>query len=201
MRRLVAALVATALVLSLAGCGGGGGTAATTSSSSSDQAAAPAPAPTPAAANAAALANINRSENATTVFAPFPTGDFVPAEVQSRINAKQPTLIYFYDSKQKTSAENRAIINEVREDNSGLVDLVAYDIGKYIETSETGTITVSPKFANDKTAVQAVQLARALNVSFTPFIVLTDGQGYIIWQHRGLVDQAFLDREIQRAAR
>jgi len=200
MRRLVAALVVTALVLMLAGCGGGGGTAQTTTpSSSSDQAAAPAPAPT-AANGAAATANINRSENATTVFEPFPTGDW-PAEVRSRINAKQPTLIYFYDAKQKTSAENRAIINEVREDNSGLVDLVAYDIGKYVETSEGGTITVDPKFADNKTSVQAVQLARALNVTFTPFIVLTDGQGYVIWQHRGLVDQAFLDREIQRAAR
>ena len=29
---------------------------------------------------------------------------------------------------------------------------------------------------------------------------MTDSQGYIIWKFRGLVDQAFLEREVERAA-
>jgi hypothetical protein len=55
----------------------------------------------------------------------------------------------------------------------------------------------------DPSAVAAIKLARdpAINVSFTPFIVLTDGQGYIIYKHRGLVDKAFLEREMLRASR
>jgi hypothetical protein len=44
-------------------------------------------------------------------------------------------------------------------------------------------------------------MARVLGVSFTPYIVLTDTQGYIIWKHRGLVDKVFLEREVQRATR
>lgn len=199
MRRLVAAFIAAALALSLVilltGCGGGGGSATTSSSAPAESAAAPPP--VPAAGTAAA---INRSENATTVFTPFPTGDFVPAELKAKIDAKRPTIIYFYDSRQKVSEANRTIIDEVREDNRGAIDLVTYDIGKYVVTSDTGEMTIKPEFAADKTAQQSVQLARALGVSFTPFIVVTDGQGYVIWQHRGLVDQAFLDREVTRAA-
>jgi hypothetical protein len=51
--------------------------------------------------------------------------------------------------------------------------------------------------------MQAVLLARdpAIDVAFTPTIVLTDGQGYIVYKHRGLVDEEMLEREVQRAAR
>lgn len=195
MRRLVVALIIAMLAFTLAGCGGGGGEAA-------------APAATPAAPPAAAApvvpvdgAVTGISENEPAVFAPFPTGSTIATAVADRIAAKQPTLIYFYDSGQNTAAQNRKIIDKVLDDNRGLVDLVAYDLGKYTTVDETGTITVQPEFATNPDAQVAAMMARTLGVSFTPFIVLTDTQGYIIWKHRGLADKAFLEREVQRATR
>lgn len=195
MRRLVAVLIAAALALSILALLAGCGAAATTTSPTTV-------AETPVTAGPISDgSDANRSENATTVFAPFPTGDFVPADLKAKIDAKRPTIIYFYDSGQNTSARDRTIIDTVRDNNRGVMDLVAYDIGKYVKVNNEATLTIDPKFTGDKTAQQSVQLARALKVSFTPWVVVTDGQGYIIWQHRGLIDQVILDREVQRAAR
>jgi len=146
----------------------------------------------------------NRSENETTTFAPFPTGSTVPTDVAQKITVdKQPTLIYFYDSTQQASKEVRVIIDAVRNQNRGMVDLIAYDIGKYVHADADGNVTIDDTLASDPAAKAAVVLARdpAIHVSFTPFIVLTDGQGYIIYKHSGLIDQAFLEREVLRAAR
>jgi len=195
MRRLVVALIIAILAFTLTGCGGGG-----------DEAAAPAETPAAAPAPAAAAPAIDGdvtgiSDNEADIFVPFPTGSSIATDVAERIADKQPTLIYFYDSGQYTAAQNRKIIDKVLDDNRGLVDLVAYDIGKYTSIDPSGTITVDPEFASDPDAQIAVQMARALGVSFTPYIVLTDTQGYIIWKHRGLADSAFLEREVQRATR
>jgi len=181
-----------ALSFALTGCGGGGDEAAT-------------PAPTAAAPAPAAPAGdqpvTGISDNVAPVFEPFPTGSSIATAVAEKVAAKQPTLIYFYDSAQYTSDENRKIIDKVLDDNRGLVDLVGYDIGKYTTIDESGTITVLPAFAKNQTAMVAVNMARALGASFTPYIVLTDTQGYITWKFRGFVDKAFLEREIQRASR
>jgi len=199
MRRLVVALIIAMLAFALVGCGGGG-----------DKAAAPAAAPaaTPAAPPAAAppASTVGQpitgiSDNEPDIFAPFPTGSAIATDVAERIADKQPTLIYFYDSGQYTAAQNRDAIDAVLAENRGLVDLVSYDIGKYTAIDASGTITVDPEFAQDPNAQVAVRMARALGVAFTPFIVLTDTQGYIIWKHRGLADKAFLEREVQRATR
>ena len=198
MRRLVVAAIVVGLVLAMTGC---------SSSSSSTPAAAPtAAAPVPVAAGSSTtLPTIaNRSENETTTFAPFPTGSTVPTDVAQKITVdKQPTLIYFYDSTQQTSKEVRVIIDTARNENRGMVDLIAYDIGKYVRVDADGNVTIDDTLASDTAAKAAVVLARdpAIHVSFTPFIVLTDGQGYIIYKHSGLIDQAFLEREVLRAAR
>jgi hypothetical protein len=200
MRRLVVALSVLALALSLAACGGGGGTAETA-------------APTPAAEGAAAPPAgssttlpelMDRSANESSTFAPFPTGSTIPPDLMYKVTVeKQPTLIYFYDSTQNTSKEVRRIIDAVRSQNRGLVDLVTYDIGKYMTASADGSVIADPSMAQDANAKSAVLLARdpAIAVSFTPFIVLTDGQGYIIFKHRGLVDRKLLEREVLRASR
>ena len=138
--------------------------------------------------------------NVTTTFEAFPTGTFVPADLKSAIDAKQPTLIFFYDSSY-TSETNRDIIDKVREDNRGMVDLFTYDIARYVTTSPQGVVTVDPALLNDPGASQAVQLARELGVTSAPFVVMTDGQGYIIWKFRGLLDKVFLEREVVRASR
>jgi hypothetical protein len=193
MRRLVVVLIAAALVVVVAGCGGG------------QKAATPAPAaaPEPAAAPAAVPAvppvpPLSPKEPA--VFEPFPTGSSVPTEVADRISAKEPTLIYFYDGTQYSSKESRKIIDAVLEENRGLVGLVAYDIGKYMLGDASVPVTIDKRFSKDADAQAAVQLARALGVSNTPFLVLTDGQGYIVWKFRGLVDHDFLEREVLRAS-
>lgn len=195
MRRLVVALIIAMLALTLIGCGGGG-----------EEAAAPAATPAPAPAAAPPVSTVGQeitgiSENEGDIFTPFPTGSSIATDVAERIAEKQPTLIYFYDSGQYTAAQNRKAIDDVLDDNRGLVDLVAYDIGKYTSIDPSGTIIVDPEFAEDPNAQVAVQMARALGVSFTPYIVLTDTQGYIIWKHRGLADKSFLEREVQRATR
>jgi hypothetical protein len=189
MRRLVVALVAVALVLTLAGCGGG-------------QEAAPAatPAATPPPAAAATETAIALSANEPPVFSEFPTSTAMPKNVRELIDAKQPTLIYFYDSTQKTSKANRKIINSVIEKNRGLVELVAFDIGKYVTSDASKPVAVAKGFSKNAKYQESIELARLLGVSSTPFIVLTDGQGFIIWKFRGLTDKDFLEREILRAS-
>jgi hypothetical protein len=204
MRRSVVALVVVLLALVLAGCGGGGG--AETATPPAGEAAAPAPAGgTPGSSSLAPLTN--RSANVTDTFVPFSKIDSasIPAELRQKIIVeKQPTLIYFYDSSQQISNEVRTIIDKVRSQNRGLVDLVAYDIGKYLSADSTGVVSIdSSKFKKAGDDTLAVKLARdpAINVTFTPYIVITDGQGYMIYKHHGLVDREFLEREVLRAAR
>lgn len=193
---LVAVLVAGTIVLSLAGCSSG----SSDTSSSTDTNAAPA-ASTAAAQTLPAIDD--RSANASDTFVPFPTGADVPAVLNQKITVdKQPTLIYFYDSSQQTSQEVRSIIDDVRYSNRGLVDLVAYDIGKYLTANADGSVDVDSGLAKDSADSLAVTFARnpAIDVSYTPFIVLTDDQGYIIFEHAGLIDATWLEREVQRAA-
>jgi hypothetical protein len=202
MRRLVAALTVLVLALSLAACGGGGGAEPAATAPST---AAPAAAAAGAAGAATTLPELtDRSANESSTFAPFPTGSTIPPDLMYKVTVeKQPTLIYFYDSTQNTSKEVRRIIDAVRSQNRGLVDLVTYDIGKYMTASADGAVIADPSMAKDANAKSAVLLARdpAIAVTFTPFIVLTDGQGYIIFRHRGLVDRKLLEREVLRASR
>jgi len=147
---------------------------------------------------------VNRSENETTTFEPFPADANVPADLHQKVSVdKQPTLIYFYDSTQQASKEVRIVIDTIRNRDRGMVDLVAYDIGKYVTTNPDGSVDIQETLATDASAKAAVMFARdqAINVTFTPFIVLTDGQGYIIFKHRGIIDEAFLEREVLRASR
>jgi len=200
MRRLVVAAFAVVLALTLTGCGGGGGAAQTPAAAPATTTAAPA-----AVAGAPSSTTLgNRSANETETFVPFPTADYVPAELKQKITVdKQPTLIYFFDSGQKTSTEVREMIDTVRHRNSGMVDLVAYDLSKYVTVNPDGSMNVDQALSADEAHKQVVQFARdpVIGVTFTPFIVLTDGQGYIIYKHSGLADTAFLEREVQRAAR
>lgn len=192
MRRLVVALMIAALALALTGCGGGEEPAPADTAPPAAETAPPPTEPTE-------ITGI--SDNMPPVFEPFPTGSSITTDVAELVAAKQPTLIYFYDSAQYTAGENRELIDKVLDENRGLVNLVAYDIGKYTTVDASGTITVLPEFEDDQAAQVAVDMARTLGASFTPFIVLTDSQGYIIWKYRGLVDRDFLEREVQRASR
>ena len=196
MRRTVSVLVVAVLALSLAGCG----KKAATDTPAAAPAATPAAAAAPAAAPAAGAVVGDRSANVTSTFEPFPQGAFVPADLKIGIDAKRPTLIFFYDSSY-TSKTDRTIIDTVRESNRGLIDLYTYDLARFVTISPEGNVAVDPALTADPTATQAVQLAKALGITSVPFVVITDGQGYITWRFRGLLDKAFLDREVQRATR
>jgi hypothetical protein len=195
------------VALSLVGCSGSSSASTPASTSTAAPAAAAPAAATPAGAKGAltTLPDINdRSQNETTTFAIFPTGDSVPAVLKQKITTdKQPTLIYFFDSGQKVSTDTRTMIDSIRNRNRGMVDLVAYDLSKYLTVDADGAVQVDPSLTADADQKQVVTFARdpAIAVSFTPFIVLTDSQGYIIYKHSGLPDSAFLEREVQRAAR
>jgi len=194
MRRTVSVLTVVAVALALAGCGGGGKAAAPQ---------APAPqvaAPVVAPATPAVVTNVgDRSANASATFTPFPKGDFVPAGLKAGIDAKRPTLILFYDNSY-TSKTTREIIDKVRAENRGTIDLVVYDLERSVTTSPKGEITVAASLTADPAASQPVLLAKALGVTSLPYVFITDSQGYITWKYRGLVDKAFLDREVRRAA-
>jgi len=196
MRRIVLVLVVVAMALALAGCGGGGGGG----EAAAPQTPAPAAAPPVAPAAPAAIGSIgDRSANASPTFEPFPQGDFVPQGLKAGIDAKRPTIILFHDGSY-TSKTTREIIDVVRGENRGTIDLVVFDLGRSVTTSPEGIISAEPTLTSDPAASQPVLLARALGVTAVPFTVITDSQGYVIWKYRGLVEKAFLEREVRRAA-
>ena len=91
----------------------------------------------------------------------------MPTDVRELIDAKQPTLIYFYDSTQKTSKETRKIIDSVLEKNRGLVELVAYDIGKYVSSDAAKPVDGRQGLREGRRSTrQSIELARLLDVSY-----------------------------------
>lgn len=204
MRRLVAVMVASALVVSLAGCGGGGEEPAAEQGGEvavQTQAPAAPPAPTGAAADAADTEN-TLSPGEEQVFEPFPVDDeLTPDVVRQRLESGQPMLLFFYDGAQKATDDQQAAIDETLADYRGLIDLVSFDTARYVSTDDSGTISVKPGMEDDETAQQVARLlgAEALGVKFTPYIVFVNDRGYITYRIRGYVDSALIEREVLRA--
>lgn len=193
MRRLVAVLMTLALALSLVGCGGGDETEGT-------------PAETPAASDVVppppvAIEGIPDRSNAedATVFEEFPEGDFVPAKIKDKLADGQPMLILFVDGSQHVTNEVRSAVDRAIKANSGVVDLVMYDLGKYASIDASGNAVVDSKgIEDDDASAQAVTTASQLKVTTLPYILMTDDQGYIVFRHRGLVDDDFLKMHMER---
>lgn len=188
-RRLVVAALVALLAFSLVGCGGG-----------EEEAAPPPETPAAEAPAPAELTIADRSLEESAVFEPFPAGDFVPDEVQARLDAKpkQPMILFFYDDAQLETDDARAEIVAVRDDNSGAVDLLEYNLGKYTSINESGVVSVDDALAEDEKGKQVVTLARELGVNFTPFVVVVDDQGYVIYKWRGYIDAEMLGRQVAR---
>ncbi len=198
MRRLVALLIAATLVLSfgLVGCGGGGG---------DDEAAAPAPAAAPVAAKGEPE-DPDRSPKEGQVYTAFPTADdALPKEIAQRLETDQPMVVYFFDSAQRTTNDQDEFLAPVLKDYRGLIDLVKYDVAKYASTDSSGAITVDEaalsEGTGDETGLKVARLISSenLDVRFTPYILLVDSHGYIVWRFRGPVDSEILEREVLRA--
>jgi len=201
--------VAVALVLALGlaalllvGCGGSTAEEPTTTDTTAQAPATPA-----APANAAAVAPaVDRSPAEEVVYAPFPTDpQITPKPVLQRLQAKQPMIVYFYDPSQKTSNDAKAGVDGkggldlIMSDYRGAIDLVSFDVGKFVKTSATGKITVDPAFSDSASGQQTAALAAELGVDFTPYLVIVDGDGYIIARFRGWEDTENIEREVLRA--
>lgn len=198
MRRLVVLGIVAMLALTLTGCGGGGNQAAQPAQGEGAGAEGAAPAAPVAPAGPSVT---DRSIPESRTFEPFPTGEFIPKDVSDRIAEKQPMLLFFYDASQKATNDQRGQIDTVLNGNRGLVDLVAYDIGKYSSVDGSGTASTQPAILKDKSIGDAVLLARALKVTYTPYIVIVDQQGYVTFRQRGPIDAGLLEPEVLRAAK
>jgi len=185
MRRLVAAFALVAVALSLAACGGDSGTATPETPAAAPQ---PAPAATPAesfnASDTKSPKEIVRNEQ-------FPTdATQVPAAILDRLTAKQPMLVFFSDSTQIVTSDQRKEIDAVMKEYRGLIDFVAYDVRTGVASAET-----SPDVETQK----AWSMAGLVGVKHTPYVLFVDRAGRITGRFSGFADRGLLEREVLRA--
>jgi hypothetical protein len=195
-------MIAVLLVFTLAGCGGGDGDETTGEVSVQTGDGAP---EAPAAADPAA-----EVVDETDVLSPLPDQTFeafptdetlVPSAILNRLSTGQPMLLLFYDPAQRITDDQREAVDSVISDYRGLIDLVSYDIGKFVTTSESGAITLRPGITEDEDADKVARLLNSDNlaVTYTPYLIFVDHQGQITHRYRGYVDEKLIEREVLRA--
>lgn len=199
MRRLVAALLVVMLAFTLVGCGGGGEEEAA-DQGATEQAAAPAPAPAPTGDEAVSPIS-DRSDLSEEMFEPLPNGEDVPQSVTDRLADGQAMMLLFYNSDQDVTDDLRKQVDIVAEDNTGMIDLLTYNLGKSTEVDETGKVVVDEEeLLDDPKGQEAVNFARLLEVDHVPTLIVVDEQGYQIFKSRGYIDAELLERQVERAA-
>ncbi len=185
MRRIAVAVVIATLILASVGCGGNEGAQPAGGTAGGE-----APAPPPGAAPAAEAPAEDRSATETVSFEPFPnSAEMTPDAISSRLKARQPMIVFFFEKAQKTSNDQRAEIDAVVKKYRGLIDLVAFDVSS---TTAKGT-------EQTEAAKQLSRLINTLGVTFTPYVIIVDEAGTMTWRARGPVDKALLEREVLRA--
>jgi len=198
MRRLVVAAIVALLALSLTGCGG-----------KKEEAAAPA-----ADANASAVPTAtatskaddpnpiaDRSAESTQTSFEVSTIKSLPDEITENLANKQAMILFFYNGDQKVTDDARKQVEKVANDNTGMVNLIEYNLGKATSVDSAGAITVDPSvLKDDEKLAAAISLARELKVTGTPYTVVIDDQGLMIFTAKGYLDAGLLDRQIERAA-
>lgn len=204
MRRIVVVIVAVLMVFGLVGCGGGGDEAAAPEGEVAvqTQGAATVPAPTGATLTASEASSNTLSPQEAQKFEAFPTDEeALPDVIAQRLESERPMLVLFYDATQKTTDDQRVAVDSVMAEYRGLIDLVSFDVSKYVTTDASGVVTPKDAITDDPTARAVATLMGGdhLNVKFTPYIVFVDKQGYITYRVRGYVDSAFIEREVLRA--
>ncbi len=180
MRKIVAVIVVALLSFVLVGCGGGGDTAATTTGAA---------APSAPVAAKPPVESSDRSPIESGTPEPFPAieSTTLPSAIKSKLDAKRPLMIYFYDSTLPESKIVRAEIDAVLQENRGLIDLVTFDLG----ATKKGVATDGARLG--------AALAGDLRVPRPPYIVIVDGNGFITWRFMGYVDRGIISREVLRA--
>jgi hypothetical protein len=184
MRRAAAALALVLVAVSLVACGGD--TAATNAASST----APGGLTAPPGVTAVVSAD-TKSPTETVNNEPFPTApDAVPVVVLDLLTSKQPILLFFYDSTQLITSEQREEVDAVVAKYRGLISMVAYDIrSEYVSTEASADVEVK----------KALDLAGLLGVKHTPYVLLVDRYGRVTGRFAGYVDRALIEREVLRA--
>ncbi|MBC7266973.1 MAG: hypothetical protein H5T75_08405 [Coriobacteriia bacterium] len=182
MRRTITAVVVAVFALTLVGCGGGGG-------GGQQETQQQAPAQNAASAKQQQPQVVDRSPVETPTLAPFPSklSTDLPSAVKSKLDAGRPMLMFFYDSDEPETKEQRAEIDAVLGEYRGLIDLVAFDV----KGGDSGQATDAAK--------QAAMLAADLGVKATPYIIVVDRNGFITWRWLGFVDRDVIEREVLRA--
>jgi hypothetical protein len=188
MRRLVAALVMTVAAVSLAAC-----TAAPTTTGTSTSTTPAAAAPVVASPVAAPSGDTLSPKQSATPVMQFPTDPtIVPKAVLSKLSAKQPMMVYFYDPSERAASETRVEIDTVAKKYRGMISLVTFNFTAGVpETSSQATIP--PEIA------KAELMTAALNVKTTPYVLFVDRYGRITYRFAGYVDRGLLEREALRA--
>ncbi|MCX8007588.1 MAG: hypothetical protein N3B11_05680 [Coriobacteriia bacterium] len=184
MRKILAAAVVVSCALALVGCGGGGG--GTAQNQNDNQA----PAQQPAApAGQQAPGTVDRSPVETPTLVPFPSklSTALPESIQSKLDAGRPMLIFFYDSAEPETKQQRAEIDAVLAEYRGLIDLVTFDV----KSPSSGPASDSVR--------RAAALASDLDVTGTPYIIVVDSNGFLTWRWLGFVDRDVIEREVLRA--
>lgn len=182
MRRVVAALVLVAVAASLAACGGGDTTAATPTGQTP---------PTVSATVPSTNASDTKSPNEVVSNEPFPTDKTqVPQAILDRLQAKQPMLIFFFDSSQIITSAQRVEVDEVADEYRGLIDLITYDLESGLG-SDGATVDVEVQ--------KAFSMAGLLKIQHMPYSLFVDRAGRITGRFSGFADRALLEREVLRA--
>lgn len=184
MRRIVAAVILVAVAASLSACGGGD--AADTTANTT--------APVPGAVAPVAVstnASDTKSPNEVVRNEQFPTDKTqVPKAILDRLQAKQPMLIFYYDSAQIITNEQRDEVDAVVGKYRGLIDLVTYDVESGLGSAET---------TRDPEVQKAFTTAGLINVRLTPYTLFVDRAGRITGRFTGFADRVLLEREVLRA--
>ncbi len=136
------------------------------------------------------------------VYEPFPVDPEVgvPDAIQSRLDAGQPMIILFIDETQKTTDDQQKTIDDVTDKYQGLIDLVTFDVSRFVTHDADGRITVQSEINADETGRQVARMIDEdnLDIRFTPFTLIVDDQGYVTWRYRGISDGKTLEREVLR---
>ncbi|MBN1193046.1 MAG: hypothetical protein JXA36_05090 [Coriobacteriia bacterium] len=182
MRRILVAVLAASLVLTLAACGGGGEEEPATTETPAD--AAPVVAEgvvEPEAADRSA----NDGDIEPMLFPEFVNIE-MPVVIREKLDAGRPMLIFFYDDAQQVTATSRVEVDVVMNDYRGLVDLLTFSVGGD---------------AADPNTLAAVAYANELGATSTPYIIIVDEGGWITWRCRGFAERGVIEREVERASR
>lgn len=181
MRRIVVALITLSLAFGLVGCGGGGDEATDAGTDTATDAPVVVPQTTEEA-------EVDRSPVETGFPEPFPAIESteVPSAIQQKLDDGRPMVLFFYDSAEVVTKDQRTELDAALKEYRGLIDLVTYDVA-----GKDGT--------SDEDAQLAAVLASDLGVASTPYVIMVDGNGFITWRFQGYVDRDVIDREILRA--